>query len=160
MADTAVETLRLGAMLHDVGKIGVADTVLNKPERLGELDWRQIKQHPVIGYEVLEPVGFLTDDHLSLVRSHHERLDGSGYPDGLTGHELSDLVRVIAVADTYDAMSGDRAYRKGLAPRRIVEELRKASGRQIDRKVANLFIDMIETGEITRYATQEPRACA
>ena len=160
MSEQDVETLRLGAMLHDVGKIGVADTVLNNPSRLGEHDWRQIKQHPVIGYEVLEPVSFLTEDHLSLVRWHHERLDGSGYPDGLCGDDLDDIVRVIAAADTYDAMSGDRAYRRGLPRRQIVEEFRACAGKQLDRKVSSLFVDMIESGEIARYAVQEPRACA
>lgn len=148
-----INTLNLGAMLHDVGKVGVADTVLNKVEALSEDDWEMIKQHPVIGYEVLLPVQILTDEHLALVRSHHERLDGSGYPDGLEDEEISELVRVLAVADTYDAMASDRAYRPGMAQDRILDQLRRCSGTSLDARVTDLFIEMIESGEIKR-ATQ------
>lgn len=158
MAQEDVETLRLGSMLHDVGKIGVSDAILNKVEPLTSEEWEQIKRHPVIGYEVLEPVGFLTEAHLDLVRSHHERLDGSGYPDGLKGDEIDDRIRVIAVADTYDAMSGDRAYRKGLSPEMIVKELKRCSGDLLDGRVTQLFIDLMDSGEIERYAVYEPRS--
>jgi response regulator RpfG family c-di-GMP phosphodiesterase len=151
-----VETLRLGAMLHDVGKIGVSDTILNSVEKLTDEEWNQIKLHPVIGYDVLKPVGFLTKAHLRLVRSHHERLDGSGYPDGLTGDELDDLVRIIAVADTYDAMSSNRAYRRGISPEVIVEELKRCGGITLDAKVSALFVDLIQSGEIDEFARSEP----
>lgn len=157
MNDSEVQILALGAMLHDVGKIGVSDAILNKEEKLGGEDWGQIRRHPVIGYEVLAPVGFLTERHLGLVRSHHERLDGSGYPDQLPASDQNDLVRVIAVADTYDAMSGDRAYRKGLTPEKIIEELKRCAGQSFDTKVVNLFVDLIERGEIEKYATRPPQ---
>ena len=152
-----VETIRLGSMLHDVGKIGVKDSILNKVERLTDEEWEQIKLHPKIGYDVLEPVNFLSPEHLALVRSHHERLDGSGYPDCLGGDGLDDRVRVLCVADTYDAMSSNRAYRKGLPVEKILSELKRCKGGQFDPKVAQLFIDLIESGEIMRYATYEPR---
>lgn len=155
--DVDLETLRMGSMLHDVGKIGVKDAILNKTERLTDEEWEQIKRHPVIGYDVLEPVGFLTPEHLRLVRSHHERLDGSGYPDGLMGEGLDDRVRVICVADTYDAMSSDRAYRRGMTPEVIVSELKRSAGVKLDARVAKLFIDLIESGEILKYANREPR---
>lgn len=157
MNNEDVETLRLGAMLHDVGKIGVNDEILHKTDKLSDEEWEEIKKHPVIGYEVLQPVGFLTDAHLELVRSHHERIDGTGYPEGLKGSNVSDLVRVIGAADTYDAMSGDRAYRKGMSPECIAEEFRRLSGSQFDERVAKLFVELIESGEIERYATYEPR---
>lgn len=160
MPSVDVETLRLSAMLHDVGKIGVSDAILNKVEGLTGAEWEQIKRHPVIGYEVLEPVGFLTQDHLRAVRSHHERLDGSGYPDNLMGEDLDDRVRVIAVADIYDAMRSDRAYRKGISPADIVAELKQGAGVTVDAKVAHLFIKLIETGEIERYANTEPQRTA
>ena len=156
MSQRDVETLRLGAMLHDVGKIGVKDEILNKVERLSDDEWQQIKLHPVIGYDVLEPVGFLSKDHLSLIRSHHERIDGTGYPDGLSGDQLDDRVRVIAVADTYDAMSSNRAYRQGLSPDRVVTELKRCSGVGLDTRITDLFIGLIESGEIHRYETEEP----
>lgn len=152
-----VETIRLGSTLHDIGKIGVADAVLNKVEKLTDDEWRSIKMHPVIGYDVLENVRFLSKEHLALVRSHHERIDGRGYPDGLKGDELSPLVRIIAVADAYDAMSSSRAYRAGLTPQQIVEELKRCSGAQFDPEVAALFIDLIENGEIEHFAKHEPR---
>ncbi len=155
MSSKDVETLRLGAMLHDVGKIGVSDAILNKVEQLTNEEWDAIKLHPVVGYEVLAPVGFLTPEHLALVRSHHERLDGSGYPDALRGGEIDDRVRVLAVADTYDAMSGDRAYRKGLSKGKILKELRFCAREKLDPDVAGLFIEMIESEEIHRYRDLE-----
>lgn len=150
MSDHDVDTLHLGAMLHDIGKVGVADTVLNKVDPLTDDDWEMIKRHPVIGYDVLRPVHILTDEHLALVRSHHERIDGSGYPDGLANDQISDLVRVIAVADTYDAMASDRAYRPGMDPDKITEQLRRLAGVSLDERVAKLFVDLIGSGEILR----------
>ena len=151
------ETLKLGAMLHDVGKIGVSDAILNKVEKLTDEEWDQIKLHPVIGYDVLHHVSFLTNQHMALIRSHHERLDGSGYPDGLAGDQIDLLVRILAVADTYDAMSGDRAYRKGLNKETILEELEFcANANKLDRDVTDLFVQLIESGEIDHFAENEP----
>ena len=157
MNATDVETLRLGAMLHDVGKIGLSDTILHKAEKLSNEDWEQIKLHPVIGYDVLKPIEFLTEDHLKVVRSHHERLDGSGYPDGLKGDELDDLVRIISVADTYDAMSSDRAYRRGMDSDSIVQKMKHCAGVTMDCTVTSLFIDLIQSGEIGRFALSGPQ---
>ena len=155
MCPEDVETIRLGAMLHDVGKIGVSDAILNKVEPLTDEEWEAIKLHPVVGYDVLAPVSFLTPEHLALVRSHHERLDGSGYPDGLRGSEIDLRVRVLAVADTYDAMSGDRAYRKGLSEEKIIEELTWCAQEKLDPDVTALFIEMIKSGEIHQYRDHE-----
>lgn len=143
-----IEVLRLGATFHDIGKVGVPDGVLNKAGPLDESEWALIKKHPLIGYGVLEPVRFMKSPHLEVVRSHHERLDGTGYPDGLKGKEISPSVRIIAAADAYDAMSGDRAYRKALSPDQIVTELKQAAGSQLDAGVVKILIHLIETGKI------------
>lgn len=130
--------LRLAGDLHDVGKIGVPDHVLNKPEHLNEEEYDLIKKHPVTGARILEP---LVDDPLVLgvVRSHHERWDGHGYPDGLKGEEIPFAARVLAVADTLDAMTSHRAYRAALPWDTAVGEIRRYSGRQFDPRVVSAF---------------------
>ncbi|MFP6597797.1 MAG: HD-GYP domain-containing protein, partial [Candidatus Hydrogenedentota bacterium] len=151
------ETLRLSAILHDVGKIGVSDAILNKVEKLTDEEWGQIRQHPVIGYDVLKSVAYLTPEHLAVIRSHHERLDGTGYPDGLSEDKQDQRVRILAVADTYDAMSGDRAYRKGLPAEKILSELEYcAESKKLDANVVKVFIKLIKDGTIYRFADAEP----
>lgn len=151
-----IDTLRLGAMLHDVGKIGVPDTILNKKDPLSPLEWGYIKQHPLIGYDMLAPVSFLNEAHLAIVRSHHERMDGSGYPDGLSKDNLSEGVRIISVADAFDAMSGDRAYRTGMSTTDIIDELRRAAQSALDPRICNLFIDLIASGDLLPPAQKKP----
>ena len=144
-----IETLRLGAMLHDIGKVGVHDGVLNKLDPLTDDEWQMIKLHPVIGYDILKPVHTLSQQHLAIVRSHHERLDGSGYPDGLTAAELNPALRIICVADSYDAMASSRAYRPGLPAEAIMQELQHCiDHNKLDPDVASLFIKLIQSGEI------------
>jgi putative two-component system response regulator len=129
---------RLAGDLHDVGKIGVPDTVLNKPDRLTEEEFAQVKKHPVTGAHILGP---LIDDPLVLgvVRCHHERWDGLGYPDGLAGERIPLPARVLAVADTLDAMGSHRAYRRGLPWAQVVAEIRRCSGSQFDPRVVAAF---------------------
>src|SRR5207249_4748221 len=103
VAPEIVDELRNGALLHDIGKIGIPDHILTKPARLTEEEFAIMKQHPVIGYEICKPLG-LGDAILSLIRNHHEKLDGAGYPDGLKGGELPLPLRIICVADAFDAM--------------------------------------------------------
>ena len=143
-----IEVLKLGAALHDLGKVGVPDTVLNKNGKPSEQEWQTIRQHPVIGHDVLSPVRFLKAEHLDLVRHHHERVDGKGYPDGLRDGQLSLPVRIIAAADAYDAMASNRAYRMARDPQYIVGEFKKNAGAQFDERVAKLFIEMIQKGEM------------
>jgi len=121
LSDKDISVLHLGAALHDVGKIGVTDGVLNKVERLTEDEWESIKRHPVIGHDVVARVRFLSPGHLTLVRNHHERIDGGGYPDGLSGDQLPISVRIISVADAYDAMTSSRAYRKALPAETVLK---------------------------------------
>lgn len=145
-----IEVLRLGAAFHDIGKVGVPDRVLNKPDRLTPEEWELIRRHPIIGYSVLEPIHFLKQGHLDVVRGHHERLNGNGYPDGIKDKEVPPLVRIIAVADTYDAMASDRAYRKAMPQNLIIAELRKAAGEQLDADVVNMLIHLITSGQINK----------
>ena len=145
-----IEILRLGAAFHDIGKVGIPDNVLNKPDKLTEDEWLQIRRHPIIGHSVLEPIQFLKQGHLDVVRGHHERMNGEGYPDGLRGKDVSPLVRIIGVADTYDAMASDRAYRKAMSGEHIILELRKESQDRLDPEVVGTLIRLMESGEINR----------
>jgi putative two-component system response regulator len=129
---------RLAGDLHDVGKIGVPDNVLNKAGKLTAEEFELVRKHPLTGAHILEP---LIDDPLVLgvVRSHHERWDGRGYPDGLAGSQIPLSARVLAVADTLDAMTSHRAYRRGLPWEQVVAEIRRCSGAQFDPDVVRAF---------------------
>jgi putative nucleotidyltransferase with HDIG domain len=130
--------LRRAGLLHDVGKIGVSDKILAKPGPLNDEEWASIRRHPVIGYDMLKDVPFLQPS-LDPIRHHHERWDGDGYPDGLKGAAISQLARIVTLADAFDAMTSDRPYRKGFsfefAARTIVNE----GGRQFDPAVVEAF---------------------
>jgi len=136
VADLVV--LRQAGLLHDVGKIGVSDKILSKPGPLNDEEWDAIRRHPVIGFDMLKDVPFLQPS-LDPIRHHHERWDGEGYPDGLKGASISQLARVVTLADAFDAMTSDRPYRKGFsfefAARTIVSE----AGRQFDPAVVEAF---------------------
>jgi response regulator RpfG family c-di-GMP phosphodiesterase len=129
---------RLAGDLHDVGKIGVPDVVLNKPGRLTDDEFALVRKHPETGAHILQP---LIDDPMviGVVRWHHERWDGRGYPDGLAGTDIPLPARVLAVADTVDAMTSHRAYRRGLPWDVVVEEIRRCSGAQFDPGVVEVF---------------------
>ena len=135
-----VDTLALGAHLHDIGKIGVREEILHKPDRLTDDEYRHIMEHPVIGARILAPLLKDRPIALAIVRSHHERLDGSGLPDGLRGDAIPVAVRVTSVADAFDAMTSERPYRSGLAVERALNELRTGRGVQFDTDVVNAFL--------------------
>jgi putative two-component system response regulator len=144
-----VSSFRLAGDLHDVGKIGVPDAVLNKPERLTEEEFALVRKHPETGARILEP---LIDDPLviGVVRWHHERWDGSGYPDGLAGERIPLPARVLAVADTLDAMTSSRAYRTGLPWEVAVAEIERCAGSQFDPRVVRAFGDILPRLEALR----------
>jgi putative nucleotidyltransferase with HDIG domain len=119
-----LEELHVGAILHDVGKIGIPDDILNKPGRLSEEEFEIMKQHPTIGAKILEEAFSRRPNVIRLVKHHHERYDGRGYPDGLRGEEVSMSVLVLAVADSYDAMTSDRCYRRAFSQEAALHELR------------------------------------
>jgi len=135
-----LEQIRLGGDLHDIGKIGTRDQVLNKPGPLTEAEFEEIKKHVVEGEEILEP---LRGDHpvvLQIVRHHHERLDGSGFPDGLSGERIPLPARLVSVVDAFDAMTTNRSYRASCGPSEAMEELQRFSGRQFDPEVVDAFV--------------------
>ncbi len=127
----AVETLRLGALLHDIGKIGVPDEVLRKPGVLSAAEFEAIKMHPSAGARILRSIPFLAP-HIPIVELHHERPDGLGYPYGLRGNDVPMLARIVHVADAFDAMTSARAYRAGRIPVEAISELRKCIGTDFD----------------------------
>ncbi len=154
--DERLEQLRLAAILHDIGKIGVDDRVLRKPGRLEGDEIRQMKRHPTLGVEILEHIRYF-GQALPGIRSHHERYDGRGYPDGLAGDAVPAIARIIAVADTYDAMTSDRPYRKGLDKRVAVTEIRSCSGTQFDPEAVEAFVQAFGAGEVTGRKERLPR---
>lgn len=145
--DSQVEELRIMALLHDVGKIAIPDRVLNKPGRLEADEYEIIKSHTVHGDRILKEVSSLVK--ISMVaRHHHERYDGKGYPDKLAGNEIEIEARIVGIADSYDAMSSDRVYRKALPEHIIREELVKGRGTQFDPKLLDIFLQMFDSHEL------------
>lgn len=133
------------ALLHDIGKIAVPDSVLNKPGRLTDEEFAIIKQHPVTGNDILQDITIL--EHVQEgAHYHHERWDGKGYPCGLAGEEIPIYARIIALADTYDAMRSDRVYRKHLSTDKIISEFERCKGSQFDPELADVFIFMLKSG--------------
>lgn len=151
--------LEMAAYLHDIGKIGVREEILLKPGRLTDGEMGEMRHHPLIGANILKPVGFpwpITP----VVRHHHERWDGGGYPAGLKGEEIPLLARVLTVADAYEAMVADRPYRRGRTIEEAIEELRTCSGSQFDERVVDAFVAGLEErlateGEVRRSGLEE-----
>ncbi len=139
-----IELLQHAGMLHDIGKIGIPEGILNKPGKLTLAERKIIQQHPVIGEKVLKPVKFLAEVR-PIVRHHHEREDGTGYPDGMNGKELSPLIKIISVADAFDAMDSSRPHRRALSRSQIKQELRQNSGRQFDAQVVDVFLKILKS---------------
>jgi putative nucleotidyltransferase with HDIG domain len=139
LPETDLETLRLGALLHDIGKIGVSDAVLRKPGRLTAEEFEQIKLHPTLGARILKPLKFL-HAQLTIVELHHERPDGRGYPHGLKGDEIPLFARIVHVADAFDAMTSARAYRAALPVSVAVGELWRLIGIDFDRQVVQAMV--------------------
>lgn len=148
MSEQDLTTLRVASPLHDIGKLGVSGSVLAKNGRLSEDEWASVRQHTVIGHDLMKPIQFLGPAHLQVVRSHHERPDGTGYPDGLSGDGVPPVARVVAAADAYVAMSNPRPWRPALSKNEIVGEFRQNAGSQFDGQVADLAVKLIENDEI------------
>jgi putative nucleotidyltransferase with HDIG domain len=137
-ADPALE---YGFLLHDIGKIGVPDQILLKPGSLNEAEWRVMKAHTVLGAQMIGGVAFLQEAGVEIVRSHHERWDGAGYPDGLVGDEIPIGARIFAVADAIDAITNHRPYREARSWRASGREIISQKGKQFDPQVVDAFLD-------------------
>jgi len=141
LSEKELGDLELAAILHDVGKIGVPESILNKPGKLTDEEFRLIKEHPARGENILSPVIELKEI-ARVVRSHHERYDGTGYPDKLKGHEIPLGARIMAIADTYDSITSERPYRKAASHRYAVKEIIGCSGTQFDPEVVENFLEI------------------
>lgn len=140
-----VDNLKYAALLHDIGKIGVPDSILNKPGRLTDTEYGIIKTHTTMGGNILKN-RIMIDGAEDVARSHHERFDGKGYPEGLKGKEISEEARIVAIADAFDAMSSNRVYRKACTEEHIRKEFGAGKGRQFDPDYAEVFLDLWERG--------------
>ncbi|MCR5675281.1 MAG: HD domain-containing protein [Lachnospiraceae bacterium] len=155
MTDEEVERIRYIALLHDIGKIGVPDAVLNKPGRLNEAEYELMKKHTTIGGEILKDVGMMPELDVG-AKYHHERYDGKGYPNGLKGDEIPLVARIICMADSYDAMTSNRIYRKHLNHLIVVEEIRRCRGTQFDPEVTDAFLKFLDRLDVSGMVNQEP----
>ena len=147
LAPEEIQNLRIAAILHDIGKIGIEDRILRKAEKLSDEEFICITTHPSQGRDIIIPIKALKNV-IPGIYCHHERIDGKGYPGHLKNNEIPFIARIIAVADTYDAMTTDRPYRKGLSVEASLNELKKFAGTQFDRDVVEAFFKAFDRGEI------------
>jgi putative two-component system response regulator len=144
--DATLVQLRRGALLHDIGKIGVPDAILGKAGPLDESEWDVMRRHPELARQMLEPIGFLLPA-LAIPYGHHERWDGKGYPEGLRGEEIPISARIFTTADIHDALSHDRPYRLAWSPERVIEHIRSLSGTHLDPKVVDVYLALLTSGK-------------
>ncbi|MFH0728875.1 MAG: HD domain-containing phosphohydrolase [Pseudomonadota bacterium] len=142
-----IDILKFAGPLHDIGKIGVRDSILLKPDKLTRDEYEKIKEHPILGADIIGKLGMWGREQ-QIIRCHHERYDGSGYPDGLKGEGIPLLARILSVADAYDAMASDRAYRKKMADHKILQIINDGAGTQFDPHVVEAFLLLHGQGEI------------
>jgi putative nucleotidyltransferase with HDIG domain len=137
--EARMEILEYGALLHDIGKIGIKDEILRKPGPLSTEEYQAIREHPLIGVKIVEGVEFFKDK-IPLIRNHHEQFDGKGYPDGLAGEAIPFEARLIAVPDAFDAMASVRPQRRIRAIEEILSEMEQHRGRQFDPRILEIFL--------------------
>lgn len=138
LTESEILVLRRAAQFHDIGKLVIDLSCIQKPGKLTAEEWVLIRKHPSVGANIIQPLGFMNKEQF-IIRHHHERMDGKGYPDGLTGDQLDDLTKIIIVVDSYDAMTSRRNYRKNMTMEQAVEELFKCSGTQFDPAIVEYF---------------------
>ncbi len=143
LPEDQVDMLRYMSLMHDIGKIGIRDNVLNKPGKLTDEEYEEIKKHPEVGYKIVSEIKFISKG-ADIVRHHHERYDGRGYPQGLAGENIPLGARIVAVADSYDAMTTERPYKQAMRREDAIEELKRCSGTQFDQQVVMAFIRCLE----------------
>lgn len=141
--------LYLGGLLHDIGKIGISEKILNKQGKLTDKEFEIIKKHPQMGYDILKKVPYLQKKHiLEMVLFHHEKFNGTGYPYGLKGYDIPKVARIITVADSFDAMTSKRVYREEKDVEYAINELKKGKGTQFDPEIVDVFLELIEQNKI------------
>lgn len=143
LPEEKIDILKKAAEIHDIGKLTIHENLLNKKEKLTEDEWLAIREHPVLGEEILKPA-LLDDEVMLIVRNHHERYDGTGYPDKLVGHNINLLTQIISVADAYDAMTSPRSYKTVMTKDKALEELKKGSGKQFNPEVVEKFLEIMK----------------
>ena len=143
LSDKDIENIEYTALLHDIGKIGIADNILGKNSSLTDKEFDKIKEHTIMGAKIIEPVDFLKNSYEAIYH-HHERYNGDGYPDGIKEKDIPLSARIIAVADAYDAMGSDRPYRKKLSKDKILKELKDQAGKQFDPEIVKALISVLK----------------
>jgi HD-GYP domain-containing protein (c-di-GMP phosphodiesterase class II) len=145
-----IKILKIAALLHDIGKVEIAESILNKREKLNDYEIAVLRRHPIYSANMLEPLSYI-NGLVEIVRAHHERYDGEGYPDRLSSTDIPLESRILAVADSYDAMLSNRPYRKGLGIEGAKQELRNCSGTQFDPDIVEVFLKELEVQEENKY---------
>jgi HD-GYP domain-containing protein (c-di-GMP phosphodiesterase class II) len=144
--DSEITHIRRGVLLHDIGKMGVPDQILRKTGPLDESEWEQMRKHPQYAYDLLYPIAYLRPS-LDIPLCHHEKWDGSGYPNGLKGEEIPLAARIFSVVDVWDALLSDRPYRKSWSRASTIEYIKKESGTRFDPRIVNIFLEMVSETE-------------
>ena len=142
-SDKELEEIYCAGLIHDVGKIGIDNSIINKQGKLSQEEYEEIKKHPLMGYEILKKIS-IRGNFAYGAKWHHERIDGKGYPDGLQGEEIPEIARIIAVADAYDAMTSKRAYRGIMSQEQVREQIVMGRGSQFDEKIASIMLSLID----------------
>jgi putative nucleotidyltransferase with HDIG domain len=146
-SDVDIQNLEFAALLHDIGKLAVPDDIINKEGKLTMQEYEIVKMHPAVGYEIIKDISFL-DGSKKILLQHHERIDGRGYPIGLTDHQIDIGSKILSIADAYDAMTSSRPYRKdGLSQEQAIEQLELSTGGQFDKTIVDVFISLLMSGE-------------
>lgn len=154
LSENDIITLKRAAQFHDIGKLVIDLSCIQKPGKLTDEEWLLIRKHPSVGANIIQPLGFMKREQF-IIRHHHERIDGKGYPDGLNGDQLDDLTKIIIVVDSYDAMTSRRNYRKNMTMEQAVEELYRCSGTQFEPKIVECFARSIVEFTPTKSAFSE-----
>lgn len=155
--ELVTEELGYGFFLHDIGKVGIPEQILCKRGPLSAAEWEIMRTHPLVGVQIVAPIAFL-QGAVELVRHHHERFDGDGYPDGLRGEQIPLAARVFSVADSFDAMTSDRPYRGAMGVERALAEIQGGAGSQFDPEVVRVFVQMIREDPPELAADDEERS--
>ncbi len=143
LSEEDLKTLRIGGLFHDIGKIGVPDSILLKTEKLTDDEYSEIKNHPTIGAHILS-TATIFKDLIPIVKHHHEKYDGTGYPSKLKGNDIPFFARIVAVSDTFDAMTSKRTYRDALPLDVVISEITRCKGTQFDPEIADVFLDILK----------------